>query len=54
MSTAKKTAQKRRQPPRKLTMPAIEPISGESLTSWIRALARQQELEMLGHRALPA
>src|SRR5689334_9169268 len=46
VSTAKKTAQKRRQPLRTLPLPAIEPISGESLTSWIGALAQQQELEM--------
>ncbi|WP_406838054.1 TniQ family protein [Streptomyces sp. AHU1] len=46
MSTAKRTAQKHRQPRRTLTLPAIEPIPGESLTSWIGALAQQQELEM--------
>lgn len=46
MSTAKKTAQKRRPPRRTLTEPVVQPIPGESLTSWIGALAHQQDFEM--------
>ncbi|GAA1431213.1 hypothetical protein GCM10009601_49860 [Streptomyces thermospinosisporus] len=42
MSTARKTAQKRRT----LIEPVIQPIPGESLTSWIGALAEQQGFEM--------
>lgn len=46
MSTAKKTAQRRRQPRRTLTEPVVQPIPGESLTSWVGALAQQQDFEM--------
>ncbi|MGW6893533.1 TniQ family protein [Streptomyces chartreusis] len=46
MSTVKKTAQGRRQPRRTLTAPVVEPIPGESLTSWIGAVAEQQDVKM--------
>jgi len=42
VSTARKTAKKRRT----LIEPVIQPIPGESLTSWIGALAEQQGFEM--------
>ncbi|MFG3304676.1 TniQ family protein [Streptomyces wuyuanensis] len=42
----KKTTQKRRQQRRTLTDPVVQPIPGESLTSWIGALAAQQDFEM--------
>ncbi|WTN41930.1 TniQ family protein [Streptomyces sp. NBC_00631] len=46
MSTVKKTAQKRRPPRRTLTGPVVQPVPGESLTSWIGTLAHQQDFEM--------
>ncbi|MDH6431535.1 hypothetical protein M2158_010009 [Streptomyces sp. SAI-144] len=46
MSTVKKTAQKRRPPRRTLTGPVVQPIPGESLTSWVGELAHQQDFEM--------
>ncbi|MBA4861136.1 TniQ family protein [Streptomyces sp. PSKA54] len=42
----KKTAQKQRQPRRTPAEPVVQPIPGESLTSWIGALAQQQDLDI--------
>ncbi|MFF7041969.1 TniQ family protein [Streptomyces massasporeus] len=46
MSTVKKTVQKRRPPRRTLTPRVVQPIPGESLTSWVGELAREQDFEM--------
>jgi len=46
VSSVKKTVQKRRPPRPTLTGPVVQPIPGESLTSWVGELAREQDFEM--------